>query len=97
MMNFVAVFLGCVIYILLQLNGVYTSPDFKWGVFAKTNWIPTVLNLLVGVGCVIGKEEIVNIYPITFVSAMMLGLAGQAFIKKLSNVFDSKVNTIVSL
>jgi hypothetical protein len=27
----------------------------------------------------------------------MLGIGGQALIKKLSNVFDSKVNTIVGL
>jgi len=97
MMNFIAVFIGCVLYILLQLNGVYNLPDFKWSVFLKTNWIPTLINLLVGFGCVIGKDEIASFYSITFISSLMLGIGGQAFIKKLSNVFDSKVNTVVSL
>ena len=96
-MFYFAVFLGCLIYLLLQLNGVYNHPDFKWSVYVRGNWIPTVLNLLIGFGLVLAKNDLVNIYPITFVSAMMLGISGPALIKKLSAVFDSKVDTIVSL
>lgn len=97
MSYYFAVLLGCLIYLLLQLNGVYNHPDFDWKVYVRANWIPTVLNLVIGCGLVYAKADLVNIYPITFVSALMLGVSGQALIKKLSAIFDSKVDTIVSL
>lgn len=97
MENYLAVFAGCLIFILLQLNGVYNLPDFVFRKFLKTNWIPTILNLVIGFVCVYAKDDMVNIYPITFISALMLGIGGQALIKKLSNIFDAKVNTVVSL
>jgi len=97
MSYYFAVLAGCIIYILLQLNGVYNLPDFDIKKFIRTNWIPTLLNLVVGCVLVYAKADLINIYPITFVSAMMLGLGGQALIKKLSNVFSSKVDTVVSL
>lgn len=97
MLYYLAVLAGCLIYILLQLNSVYTKPDFKWKKFVYENWIPTVLNLVIGSVLVFLKEDLVNIYPITAISALMLGISGQALIKKLTNVFDSKVDTIVGL
>jgi DNA polymerase elongation subunit (family B) len=97
MSYYLAVFFGCAIYILLQLNGVYNHPDFKGKTFLRANWIPTVLNLIIGCVLVFAKEDLANIYPITFVSALMLGVSGQALIKKLSAIFDSKVDTIVGL
>jgi hypothetical protein len=97
MANFLAVFAGCLIYILLQLNGVYNDPKFTFKIFLRANWIPTVLNLIIGCVLVYAKADLVNIYPITFVSSLMLGVSGQALIKKLSAIFDSKIDTIVSL
>ena len=94
---YLAVFLGCLIYILLQLNSVYNHPEFKWKIFRRGNWIPTILNLLIGFVLVTIREDLINIYPITLLSAFMIGVSGQALIKKLSAVFDSKVDTIVSL
>lgn len=95
MLYYVAVLLGSIIFMGLQLNSVYTLPDFQWKVFIKTNWIPTVLNLIVGCSLVFIKDEIMNIYPITLLSALILGITGQAVIKKLTNAFDSKVDTII--
>jgi hypothetical protein len=66
-------------------------------IFLKTNWIPTILNLAVGFILVTIREDLTTIYPITALSALMLGVGGQAFIKKLSNIFDSKVDTVVNL
>jgi hypothetical protein len=97
MANYLAVFAGCFIYILLQLNGVYNNPEFKGKIFIRSNWIPTVLNLVIGAVLVYAKADLVNIYPITFVSSLMLGVSGQALIKKLSAIFDSRIDTIVSL
>jgi hypothetical protein len=92
-----AVFVGCLIYILLQLNSAYNLPGFIWKIFFRTNWVPTILNLIIGFSLVFIRADLVTIYPITLLSALMLGIGGQALIKKLSNVFDSKVNTIVGL
>jgi hypothetical protein len=92
-----AVLGGCLIYLLLQLNGIYNHPDFTWKIYLRANWIPTVLNLVIGCILVSIRADLVNIYPITLVSSLMLGIGGQALIKKLSNVFDSKVDTIVSI
>ena len=97
MSYYLAVLVGCAIYILLQLNGVYNHPDFKFKTFLRGNWIPTLINLVVGFTLVYAKEDLIAIYPITFVSALMLGVSGQALLKKLSAIFDSKVDTIINL
>jgi hypothetical protein len=94
-MLYIAVLLGSIIYLGLQLNQTYTLPGFKWLVFIKTNWIPTLLNLLIGCALVFIKDEITTIYPITLLSAFILGISGQAILKKLTNMFDAKVNTVV--
>ena len=94
---YLAVLGGCLIYILLQLNGVYNDPKFRWKIYVRNNWIPTVLNLVIGCILVYAKDDLTNIYPITFISSMMLGISGQALIKKLSAIFDSRTDTIVSL
>lgn len=97
MINYLAVISGCAIYLLLQLNSIYLHPDFKWKIYLRANWIPTILNLVIGCLLVFAKEDLVKIYPITFVSSLMLGVSGQALIKKLSAIFDSKIDTIVSI
>ncbi|HBI36891.1 MAG TPA: hypothetical protein DDY71_04550 [Spirochaetia bacterium] len=79
------------------MNGVYNHPDFVFKTFLRANWIPTVLNLVIGCVIVYAKDDLTNIYPITFISSMMLGISGQALIKKLSAIFDSKVDTIINL
>jgi hypothetical protein len=97
MVFYVAVLLGCFVYLLLQLNGVFNLPDFSWKVFIKTNIIPTVLNLVIGCSLVFIKAEIINLYPITLLSAFILGVSGQAILKKLTNMFDSKIETVIGL
>ena len=92
---YLAVFLGCLIYVLLQLNGVFALPEFKWTVFVKTNIVQTILNLVIGCSLVFVKDDLVNIYPITFFSALMLGISGQALIKKLSDAFDKNLPTVI--
>lgn len=94
---YIAVLAGCLIYVLLQLNQNLNNPEFSWKIYFKTNVIPTALNLIIGCILVYAKDDLTTIYPITFVSAMMLGVSGQALIKKLSNIFDSKVNTLINI
>lgn len=94
---YLMVLAGCAIYLLTQLNGVFTLPDFEWKIFFKTNIIPTVLNLLIGFVMVAIREEIINLYPITLLSAALLGVAGQAIFKKLTNMFDPTRNTAIGI
>lgn len=96
-MYYLAVLLGCLIYVGLQLNQAFALKDFSWKLFLKTNAIPTVLNLIIGCSMVFIKAELVNVYPITLLSALILGISGQAILKKFTNMFDSKVNTVIGL
>jgi hypothetical protein len=97
-MNFyLAVLVGCFLYILLQLNDVYNLPGFNWKQFFRTNWVPTMINLVVGSILITAKGEIVNLYPITLLSSVMLGAGGQAVWKKISHVFSSRVDTVVGV
>ena len=96
-MFYVAVLLGALIYILIQLNGRLAKPDFEWSIFLKTNVVPTVINILVGFALVLGKDELINIFPITFLTALLLGLGGQNVIKKLADSLDKKIPTKLGL
>lgn len=95
-MNYLAVFIGAVLYLLFQLNGVLNLPDFKWKTFVKTNIVVFVINIIFGCLLVFGKD-VQDVYPITFVTAIVLGLSGQVVIKKLSNISDKEKDTFVNL
>ena len=95
-MNYLAVLIGAILYLLFQLNGVLNLTDFKWKIFIKTNIVVFVINILFGCLLVFGKD-VQDVYPITFVSAIMLGLSGQVVIKKLSDVSDKSKDTFVNL
>jgi hypothetical protein len=97
-MNFYfAVIFGCLVYSLLQLNGVLCLPDFKWKRYFRENVVSILLNLLIGCFIVYAKKDLENFYPITLFSSFVLGIAGQATLKKLTNMLDPKTNTVVGL
>lgn len=92
-----AVLFGCLVYSLLQLNGVLNLPDFKWNIYFRTNVIATLLNLIIGCFIVYARKDLENFYPITLFSAFLLGISGQAVLKKLTNMFDKNEDTAVSI
>jgi hypothetical protein len=94
---YLAVLLGVVIYLLLQLNETVKAPEFNWKTWIKGIIIPTLLSIVTGCSFVWLKEDLVNIYPITPISALFLGVSGQAIFKKISGIFDKKVDTVVGL
>jgi hypothetical protein len=94
-MFYVYVLVGSLLYIGFQLNSVYMKPDFKWGLFFKTNSVPTILNLAIGCVIVSVRAELVNIYPVTFLTAIFLGLSGQVIFKKIQESFDSGKTTFI--
>jgi hypothetical protein len=94
---YIAVLLGSLIYLLLQLNLVFSLAEFRWRIFIKTNIVPFVLNIVIGFTCVIAREDLVNIYPITFISSVILGGYGQAIWKKISFMWDKKTRTSIGV
>lgn len=93
---YAGVLIGAVLYLLLQLNNIFKDKDFDWDVWLRTNIVPTVLNVIIGCLCVWQKDELVNIYPITVISAVMLGVGGQSIFKKVQSIFDPNINSIIS-
>jgi hypothetical protein len=92
---YLAVIIGSIVFLLLQLNGVFNCADFSWKVFIRTNIVPTILNLFIGCFLVLARADLVNIYPITLVSAFILGVSGQAVLKKIQAIFDKNKDTVI--
>jgi len=79
--------------LLLELNKGLAKSDFKWKGFVRVNWLPLLINLLIGLTFILAKEDLKNIYPITFFSCVMLGMSGQATFKKITAIFDQNTET----
>jgi hypothetical protein len=94
---YLAVIFGCLVFSLLQLNGVLNLPDFRWKKYIRENAIAVLLNLIIGCFMVFARKDLENFYPITLFSAFVLGIAGQAVLKKLTNMLDKDINTVVGL
>lgn len=94
---FLAVFIGCVINLLFGLNDCFGKPEFKWKTFFQQNFFATLLNLVCGGVLVWFKSDIAGIFPLAGLSAVFLGLGGQTVFKKLSKMFDSKVDTFIGI
>ena len=94
---YLAVLAGVVLNLLFGLNEIFGKPEFKWSIFFKINFIPTVLNLICGAVLVWFKEDIAPIFPLGGLSAVFLGLGGQTIFKKLSKMFDKSIDTYVGV
>lgn len=97
MSYYLAVLIGAFIYILMQLNGVLNLPHFKWSTFFKTNAIPAILNLIIGFALVYMRADIEKLYPITMLTALLLGVSGQLVFKKLQDTFDPGKKTFIGV
>jgi hypothetical protein len=94
---YLAVIFGCMVFSLLQLNSVLNLPDFKWKKYIRENVISIILNLVIGCSMVFARKDLENFYPITLFSAFILGIAGQSVLKKLTNMLDKNIPTVVGL
>ena len=92
-MMIIGVVLGATIMLLLELNKGLAKSDFNWGRFFKINLIPFVVNILVGGVFIWAKDDLTEIYPITALSCVMLGMSGQATFKKITAIFDQNTET----
>lgn len=94
---YVAILTGAVLALLLKLNKALKLENFAWKEFFKLNLIPTVINILLGCVAVYARAELVHIYNITFVSAIILGAAGQYVFKSLVDAVSPGVSTAIGL
>lgn len=94
---YAAVFVGVLIYALFQLNEVKNTPDFTWKGWFSNMWITFVLAIVSGWALVWLRDDLATIYPITPVSAFFLGVSGQAIFKKISGIFDKRIDTVVGI
>jgi len=92
---YVAVLLGGLIYLLFQLNSAFAKNGFRWKIFIKKNIIPFILNLTIGFTLVYIREDLINIYPITMLSALLLGVSGQVILQKIQEIFDPEKRTFI--
>ena len=92
-MMYVAVLAGAVIALLFGLNEALAKSEFKSGIFFRQNLGTTLLNIIFGCVLVFAKDEIVNIYPLTFISSVILGMSGQFAFKKIVKIFDGDSKT----
>jgi len=94
---YVCVLIGAFIYLAFSWNEIYGKPEFKWKIFFECNLGSTVLNVLCGFVIVWRREDISQWFPITGIVAVFLGTSGQLIWKKLSNMFNSKVDTYIGI
>lgn len=96
-MLYLAVCAGAVIALLLSLNEALGKPEFKAITFFRQNLGSTLLNILCGCILVFAKDEITSIYPMTFISSVILGMSGQLVFKKVAKIFNPDEKTFVGI
>jgi hypothetical protein len=90
------VLLGSSIVLLLNLNEALPKSDFGWSKFIKANLASFLLNMLIGVTVVYAEYgDPKPLFPLTNISALMLGAAAQVIFKKLINVFTTDKSTFI--
>jgi hypothetical protein len=92
---YIAVVAGAVIALLFGLNEALAKSEFKTAIFFRQNLGSTLLNIICGCVLVFAKEEINSIYPLTFISSLLLGMSGQFVFKKVAKIFDNSSETLV--
>ena len=97
MQFYIAVILGCLLFLLFQLNKAYKKPDFNWSIFFKTIWIPVLINLVIGFVIVWAREDIKAIYPVTVITAFATGIAGQAILKGIFEASNKDITTVIGI
>ena len=81
--------------LLLGLNEALVKPEWDVRVFFRQNLGSTLLNIICGCVLVYAKDEIHDIYPLTFMSSVVLGTSGQFLFKKVTKIFDSSDDTLI--
>ena len=92
---YLAVLAGAIINLLFGLNEALMMTEFKFIIFFRQNLTSTLLNIISGCVLVYARDDIITIYPITFISAVLLGVSGQFVFKKVAKIFNSDNKTLI--
>ena len=92
---YLAVLAGAIINLLFGLNEALAMSEFKFIIFFRQNLSSTLLNIISGCVLVYARDDIITIYPITFISAVLLGMSGQFVFKKVAKIFNSDNKTLI--
>jgi len=96
-MYYVGVCAGAIIGLLFGLNEALVKPEYRTGIFFRQNAGSTLLNILCGCVLVFARDEIHDIYPLSFISSVILGMSGQFMFKKVTKIFDSSNDTLIGI
>ena len=96
-MYYIAVIVGAMIALLFGLNEALVKPEYKTRIFLQQNLGSTLLNIICGCVLVFAKDDIHDVYPLTFMSSVILGMSGQFTFKKIAKIFDSQEDTLVGV
>ena len=94
---YLAILAGAIVAILLKLNKALGLGTLTWATFLKQNGIATLVNIILGFVAVYAKAELSNIYPITFVSCIVLGAAGNYVWKNLFDMVSPGTSTAIGI
>lgn len=96
-MYYFAVLIGAIIFLLLELNKAIVKKEFTVYQFIQLNWLAFMTNVVVGVAIIFIKDDISEYYTINKLSALFLGVGGQAIFKKIYGVFTDKIGTAIGI
>jgi len=94
-MYYIAVIIGAFIALLFGLNEALVKDEFRSKTFLCQNLSSTFLNVICGCVLVYAKDEIHDIYPLSFISSVILGMSGQFMFKKVAKIFDKESDTLI--
>lgn len=92
------VFLGALIHLGFKLKQAIQKDDFSIKVFIKNNLIGSILGLIVGITCILLKDDIFNMFGLMInnFNAVFIGYTGDSafkqLIKKNKTRFKSKLD-----
>lgn len=93
----IGIIVGALLWLLLELNKAVKKEEFSFKKFLKINTIPAVTNLFCGLAILWMEDDIKEHIIITKYSSVMIGMFGQAFLKKLTSVFDKNIGTHIGI
>ena len=96
-MYYIAVICGAYIAILFNFNEALAKDEFRFSIFLRQNLGSTLLNVICVCVLVFAKDDIQDIYPLSFISSVILGMSGQFIFKKIAKIFNKSDETFIGL
>ena len=101
-MSIIALLLGIIVYVLLELNKAGVNPSFDWKTFFWKNIIGVAIVFFSILAVIILKNKIIESYPminpyLNPVIYFIVSITGPNTIKRIAETVNSKIETKVGL